>query len=241
MSTRTTYLPGVPCWVAVFAADPHAARDFYGPVFGWAFTGPGGPDDSPYYEATLDGARVAGSGTLPEDASVRVDDQSASPTSRRPRAAWAMSALRTPDPDAAPAFYGAVFGWQAEPFGPATMWRLPGYVGGEPQQPVPRDVVAAMEPAQPTLHPSGRWTSASPTPTPRPAPPLRAADGYWSRRTTPTSASAPPYSPIPKAQPSPSASCWRPRREPDRSEHDPAPTVPTQDGLIDEPSPIRLR
>ncbi len=68
MSTRTTYLPGVPCWVAVFAADPHAARDFYGPVFGWAFTGPGGPDDSPYYEATLDGARVAGIGTLPEDA-----------------------------------------------------------------------------------------------------------------------------------------------------------------------------
>jgi predicted enzyme related to lactoylglutathione lyase len=37
-----------------------------------------------------------------------------------------MSALRTPDPDAAPAFYEAVFGWQAEPFGPATMWRLPG-------------------------------------------------------------------------------------------------------------------
>ena len=64
-----------------------------------------------------------------------------------------MSALRTPDPDAAPAFYGAVFGWQAEPFGPATMWRLPGYVGGEPQQPVPRDVVAAMEPAQPDAAP----------------------------------------------------------------------------------------
>jgi uncharacterized protein len=58
--------------------------------------------------------------------------------------AWAMSLLATPDPDAAAAFYGAVFGWQTESFGPATMFRLPGYVGGEPQQPVPRDVVAVM-------------------------------------------------------------------------------------------------
>jgi uncharacterized protein len=58
--------------------------------------------------------------------------------------AWAMSLLATPDPDAAAAFYGAVFGWETESFGPATMFRLPGYVGGEPQQPVPRDVVAVM-------------------------------------------------------------------------------------------------
>ena len=56
--------------------------------------------------------------------------------------AWAMSALQTPDIDAASAFYGAVFGWQAEPFGPATLFRLPGFVGGTPEQPVPRDVVA---------------------------------------------------------------------------------------------------
>ncbi len=60
--------------------------------------------------------------------------------------AWAMSLLRTPDPAGAEAFYGALFGWQAEPFGPEGLWlfRLPGYVGGEPTQPVPRDVVAAM-------------------------------------------------------------------------------------------------
>jgi hypothetical protein len=59
--------------------------------------------------------------------------------------AWAMSALSTPDPDAAVAFYGAVFGWETEAFGDiATMWRLPGFVGGEPQQPVPRDTVAVM-------------------------------------------------------------------------------------------------
>jgi uncharacterized protein len=61
--------------------------------------------------------------------------------------AWAMSLLATPDPDAAAALYGAVFGWQTESFGPATMFRLPGFVGGEPQQPVPRDVVAVMAPA----------------------------------------------------------------------------------------------
>jgi predicted enzyme related to lactoylglutathione lyase len=58
-----------------------------------------------------------------------------------------MSALRTSDPEAATRFYGAVFGWETESFGPATMWRLPGYVGGEPTQPVPRDVVAVMLPA----------------------------------------------------------------------------------------------
>jgi len=61
--------------------------------------------------------------------------------------AWAMSLLRTPDPAAAEAFYGELFGWRAEPFGPdgqVWLFRLPGYVGGEPAQPVPRDVVAAM-------------------------------------------------------------------------------------------------
>jgi len=62
--------------------------------------------------------------------------------------AWAMSLLSTPDPAGATAFYGRVFGWQAEAFdeaGPGvSLFRLPGYVGGEPGQPVPRDVVAAM-------------------------------------------------------------------------------------------------
>jgi predicted enzyme related to lactoylglutathione lyase len=61
--------------------------------------------------------------------------------------AWAMSLLLTDATNAATSFYGAVFGWQTEAFGPATMWRLPGFVGGEPSQPVPRDVVAVMAPA----------------------------------------------------------------------------------------------
>jgi uncharacterized protein len=59
--------------------------------------------------------------------------------------AWAMSALSTSDPEGARAFYGSLFGWEAEPFGPeVTVLRRPGYVGGQPEQPVPRDVVAVM-------------------------------------------------------------------------------------------------
>jgi predicted enzyme related to lactoylglutathione lyase len=62
--------------------------------------------------------------------------------------AWSMSRLQTPDPGGAKAFYGDVFGWQTEAFEmgdqQAELWRLPGYVGGEPEQPVARDVVAVM-------------------------------------------------------------------------------------------------
>jgi predicted enzyme related to lactoylglutathione lyase len=72
--------------------------------------------------------------------------------------AWAMSALATPDPDGARRFYGAVFGWQADTIelGGATMtlWRIPGYLGGVPEQPVPRDMIAVMMPAgDPNLPP----------------------------------------------------------------------------------------
>lgn len=74
-------------------------------------------------------------------------------------AAWAMSLLATPDVEAAARFYGAVFGWQTETFGEGegapTMFRLPGFFGGEPSQPVPRDVVAVMAPAAPDQPP--RW------------------------------------------------------------------------------------
>jgi predicted enzyme related to lactoylglutathione lyase len=61
--------------------------------------------------------------------------------------AWAMSMLHTPDPERAASFYGELFGWTTEDFGPFTMFRLPGYVGGEPYQPVSREVVAVMVPA----------------------------------------------------------------------------------------------
>ncbi len=66
--------------------------------------------------------------------------------------AWSMSALHTTEPDRAMAFYAEVFGWAYErfPIGGAdgALCRLPGYVGGEPQQPVPRDVVAVIFPSQ---------------------------------------------------------------------------------------------
>ncbi|MGZ4179383.1 MAG: VOC family protein [Solirubrobacteraceae bacterium] len=56
-----------------------------------------------------------------------------------------MSMLNTRDAGAAKAFYRDVFGWEAEPFAPGVeLFRLPGYVGGEPEQPVPRDVVAVL-------------------------------------------------------------------------------------------------
>jgi uncharacterized protein len=65
--------------------------------------------------------------------------------------AWAMSSLHTTDPESSNAFYGALFGWQPESFGPAeaqiTLWRLPGYVGEEGQLPMPRDIVAVMAPS----------------------------------------------------------------------------------------------
>jgi hypothetical protein len=71
--------------------------------------------------------------------------------------AWAMSQLNTPDPDTAAAFYGDVFGWTTEMFGPVTMFRLPGYLGGEPSQPVSREVIAAMGVAEAGVPP--HWTT----------------------------------------------------------------------------------
>jgi predicted enzyme related to lactoylglutathione lyase len=71
--------------------------------------------------------------------------------------AWSMSSLKTPDPGGAADFYGRMFGWQAEPFGPPeagiSLFRLPGYVGGTETQPVPRDVVAVMMPLDPGQKP----------------------------------------------------------------------------------------
>jgi predicted enzyme related to lactoylglutathione lyase len=64
--------------------------------------------------------------------------------------AWSMSQLNTRDPEGAKAFYGAVFGWETDTFdmgeGEITLWRLPGFVGGEPTQPVSREVVGVMVP-----------------------------------------------------------------------------------------------
>src|SRR4051794_6130273 len=65
--------------------------------------------------------------------------------------AWTMSVLLCDDPEPAKRFYGATLGWTGDPFplgdAEGTLFRLDGYVGGEPSQPVPRDVVAVMAPA----------------------------------------------------------------------------------------------
>jgi predicted enzyme related to lactoylglutathione lyase len=75
--------------------------------------------------------------------------------------AWSMSQLVTPDPDAATPFYGAVFGWTTESFAMGdteiTMWRVPGYVGGEPEQPVSREVIATMVEGQPASWQADFW------------------------------------------------------------------------------------
>jgi predicted enzyme related to lactoylglutathione lyase len=71
--------------------------------------------------------------------------------------AWSMSQLSTPNPERAAAFYAAVFGWTTEAFGPFTLFRLPGYVGGKPEQPVSREVVAAMAAAE--AGESSRWSA----------------------------------------------------------------------------------
>jgi predicted enzyme related to lactoylglutathione lyase len=62
--------------------------------------------------------------------------------------AWSMSIVNTRDPDSARRFYADLFGWETETFDTGgaeiELFRQPGFVGGEPQQPVPRDVIAVM-------------------------------------------------------------------------------------------------
>jgi predicted enzyme related to lactoylglutathione lyase len=71
--------------------------------------------------------------------------------------AWAMSQVLTDDPEGSKEFYGTVFGWETQEFMEGVyVWRLPGFVGGEPEQPVPRDVVAVMAPVPEGVDP--KWT-----------------------------------------------------------------------------------
>jgi predicted enzyme related to lactoylglutathione lyase len=64
--------------------------------------------------------------------------------------AYSMSALMTSDPDGSKRFYRDVFGWDIDTFAMGddemVMWLVHGYIGGEPQQPARRDVVATMLP-----------------------------------------------------------------------------------------------
>jgi predicted enzyme related to lactoylglutathione lyase len=65
--------------------------------------------------------------------------------------AWVMSSLHTSDPAAAAAWYREVFGWEPTPFGPLTLFTLPGYRGGEAGQPIPRETVAVMAAPDPNV------------------------------------------------------------------------------------------
>jgi predicted enzyme related to lactoylglutathione lyase len=201
MSARDKYEHGVPCWVDTMQPDPAAAVAFYGSVFGWDFAGPG-PGD--YHVAQLEGGHeVAGVGAGSSsqwNTYIAVDDVDAmvarvtaaggslvdGPIDAAPAGrlaivadpggatfglgqaqerqgaqrvnefgAWAMSELFTPDAEAAARFYADVFGWTTEEFAPgASLFRLPGYVGGEPAQPVSRETVAVMVEARGDQ----RWT-----------------------------------------------------------------------------------
>jgi uncharacterized protein len=60
MPTRNTPWPnGTPCWIDYGASDVDAAKDFYGRLFGWEFTG-GHPEHGGYLLATRNGEHAAG-------------------------------------------------------------------------------------------------------------------------------------------------------------------------------------
>ena len=68
MTARDTSSVGVPCWVDTWQPDPQAAKDFYGPLFGWTFDDPAPMPsglDGDYYVARLHGQLVAGIGQPP--------------------------------------------------------------------------------------------------------------------------------------------------------------------------------
>src|SRR5215212_424169 len=60
MTTRNTPWPnGTPCWIDYGASDVDAAKDFYGGLFGWEFTGVD-PEYGGYEIATRNGESAAG-------------------------------------------------------------------------------------------------------------------------------------------------------------------------------------
>ncbi|WP_336030373.1 VOC family protein [Geodermatophilus sp. FMUSA9-8] len=64
MPTRNTPWPdGTPCWVDYGAADPAAAKEFYGRLFGWDWTADS-PEYGGYVNALKGGAQAAGLGPL---------------------------------------------------------------------------------------------------------------------------------------------------------------------------------
>jgi uncharacterized protein len=143
VSPRGAPPPPVPVWtthVWVDNADAAAAKavEAGGAVVGDAFDSPGGGRQAVL--ADPDGAVFCVWEPRERRGAQVVNEPGA----------WTMSQLNTRDPEGAKRFYGALFGWTTETFAMGdeefTMWRLPGFVGGEPEQPVSREVVATMAP-----------------------------------------------------------------------------------------------
>ncbi len=68
MSERTSYEPGVPCWVDLSSPDPDASASFYGGVFGWEVEAAGPVEETGGYGMfKLKGKRVAGVGPIMQE------------------------------------------------------------------------------------------------------------------------------------------------------------------------------
>lgn len=140
MATRSTYPPGVFCWVELATTEPRAAASFYAEVFGWAVDPPD-PEDG-YAYARLAGDPIAGVRPLvpatdgrprPHWASfVAVDDVAALaahagtlggevslPTAEDPSAGGRRALLRDPQG-------GALVLWQAQTWPGAARVNDPG-------------------------------------------------------------------------------------------------------------------
>ncbi len=136
--------PAVPAWdICIWVDSPEETAQKAGQAGGRALAGP---------FASFDGGRAA----VIADPAGAVFGVWQPGTHRGAQlvnepGAWSWSALNTHNVEASKAFYAAMFGWQTDTFGTGdgqvTLWRVPGYVGGEPEQPVARDVVAGMVPA----------------------------------------------------------------------------------------------
>src|SRR5690554_6925351 len=59
MPTHVPAPNGAPTWVELSTSNPHAAQEFYAPLFGWTFD-LGGDEPGDYVTISRGGSRVAG-------------------------------------------------------------------------------------------------------------------------------------------------------------------------------------
>ena len=68
MPVVESYRAGTPCWVDLASTNAESAKEFYGALFGWNFSGNPIDPDGVYYMATINGKNVAGLVQQPEEA-----------------------------------------------------------------------------------------------------------------------------------------------------------------------------